>query len=191
MVLSCKATTDRVSSTYNLAFFLGPGLPRGLGRPFASSATPELLLTPFFLTPSVGGGIDDGTGVPLATGVFDVDSVGLSPLELTAMGCEFEIVDDESLDGDSSLTRVASANSCNFLGDSFRVAIKLAFEDFRRAPGAVVGLAVVEAIMKLGMICDGGWKEEVGDRWFNCRVTIVIAEPFENLLKCEMHGGFS
>lgn len=83
--------------THNLAFFLGPGLPRGLGKPFGSrAAAPEVLLTPFFLTPSVGGGIDDGAGVPLATGVFDVDSVGASPLELMTAGWVFEVADDES-----------------------------------------------------------------------------------------------
>jgi len=135
--------------------------------------------------------MDDGTGVPLAMGVFEVDSVGLSPLELTAMGCAFEIVDDESLDGDSSLTRGAGANFCNSLGDTFSVMIMLAFEDFRRAPGAVVGLAVVEAIVELGMICDGGWEGRSWRQVVQCRVTVVIAGPFENLLKCEMHGGFS
>jgi hypothetical protein len=62
------------TSTYNLAFFLGPGLPRGLGRPSGVNATPELLLGPFFLGPSAGGGIDDvGTGVPLAVGVLDAE----------------------------------------------------------------------------------------------------------------------
>ena len=62
------------TSTYNLAFFLGPGFPRGFGRPSGVNATPELLLTPFFLGPSVGGGIDDvGAGVPLAAGVLDAE----------------------------------------------------------------------------------------------------------------------
>lgn len=100
-------------------------------------------------------------------GVFDMDSVGLSPLELTAIGCVFEMVDDESLDGDSSLTREAGANFCNSWGDSFKVMIVVAFEDFRRAPGAALGLAVVEAIVEWGWFVMVDGKEEVGDRWFS------------------------
>lgn len=104
-------TLKRKSSTYNLAFFLGPGLPLGFGRPSGVNATPELLFTPFFLGPSVGGGIDDvGTGVPLATGVFDVDSGRLSPFELVAIGRVFEVVDEDSFEGDSSLTTGFSSN---------------------------------------------------------------------------------
>jgi hypothetical protein len=80
-------------------------LPLGFGRPSGVNAGPALLFTPFFLGPSVGGGIDDvGTGVPPATGVFDVDSGGLSLFELAAIGRVFEVVDEESFDGDSSLT---------------------------------------------------------------------------------------
>lgn len=98
-------------STYNLAFFLGPGLPRGFGRPSGVNVTPTLLFVPFFLGPSAGGGIDDvGTGVPLATGVFDVDGGGISPFELAATGRVFEVADDESFEGDSSLTTGLSAN---------------------------------------------------------------------------------
>jgi hypothetical protein len=97
--------------TYNLGLFLGPGLPRGFGRPSGVNAGPALLFTPFFLGPSVGGGIDNvGTGVPLATGVFDADSGGLSPFELAATGRVFEVVDEESFEGDSSLMTGFSAN---------------------------------------------------------------------------------
>jgi len=79
---------SRGGCTYNLAFFLGPGLPRGLGSPSGPNTGPALLFIPFFLTPSVGGGIDDGkgTGVPAAAGVLVFDSEGLSPLELGATG---------------------------------------------------------------------------------------------------------
>lgn len=99
--------------------------------------------------------------MPLATGVSDVDSVGLSPFELTAIGCVFEMVDDESLDGDSSLTGAGGANFCRLVGDSFRVMIILPFEDFRRAPGAEAGFAEVEAIVELGGEggCEG-WKRK-------------------------------
>lgn len=106
-------TSKSMCSTYNLAFFLGPGLPLGFGRPSGVSATPELLFTPFFLGPSVGGGIDEvGTGVPLATGVLDVESGGLSPFELVATGRVFEVVDadEDSFEGDSSLTTGFSSN---------------------------------------------------------------------------------
>lgn len=40
------------------------------------------------------------------------------------------------------------------------------------------------------MVCDGGWEGRGWRQVVQCRVTVVIAEPFENLLKCEMHGGF-
>ena len=129
--------------TYNRGFFLGPGLPLGLGRPSGPNCGPAALLMPFFLTPSVGGGIDEvGTGVPAAAGVLVFDSDGLSPLELGATGSGTEIVDDESFDGDSSLTGAAGANVCRAFGDSFKVTTRLfgAVEDFRRAADAVVGL---------------------------------------------------
>lgn len=74
---------------YNLAFFFGPGLPRGFGNPSGPSAGPAALLTPFFLTISVGGGIDEGPGVEAATGVLVVESGTLSPVGLVvvATGC--------------------------------------------------------------------------------------------------------
>jgi len=112
-------------------------------------------LTPFFFTPSVGGSINDGTGVPFGIGVLDVDSVGFSSFELgTTIGTGLEIVDDDSFDGDSSLTTclssaftgAAGSNLCSTLGDTFRVTIMLPFDDFRRALEAV-GVLVDEAIM--------------------------------------------
>lgn len=68
--------------TYNLAFFLGPGLPLTLGVVSDPKAVVAFLLTPpFFLIASVGGGIDDGAGVavPFGAGVFGFDSAGTSP----------------------------------------------------------------------------------------------------------------
>jgi hypothetical protein len=98
-------------STYNLGRFLGPGLPRGFGRPSAVKAGPALLFAPFFLGPSVGGGIRDGRGVPFATGVFDVDFGGSSPFELPATGMAFEVVDGgSSFKGDSSFTTGLGSN---------------------------------------------------------------------------------
>jgi hypothetical protein len=107
-------------------------LPLGLGSPSGPKAGPALLFTPF-LTPSVGGGIDEGTGVPVAVaaGVLAFDSDGLSPFELDATGGGFEIVDDDSLEGDSSLTSVAGSNFRRALGGSLNVNIKLPFDDFR------------------------------------------------------------
>lgn len=136
-------------------------MPLGLGRPSGPNAGPAALLTPFFLTPSVGGGIDDvGIGVPAAAGVLAFGSDGLSPLELVARGSGIEFVDDDSFEGDSPLTGAAGANFCRALGDSFKVTIKLPLvrvEDFRRATDAVEGL-LDEAIAGL----DGGdvfrWK---------------------------------
>ena len=145
-----EVETSRSGCTYNLAFFLGPGLPRGLGSPSGPNTGPALLFTPFFLTPSVGGGIDEGkgTGVPAAAGVLAFDSEGLSPFELGATGCGFEMVDDDSFEGDSSLTGAAGSNLCRALGDTFNVTIMLPFEDFRRATVAIAGL-LDEAIVEL------------------------------------------
>jgi len=136
--------------TYNLAFFLGPGLPLTFGAPSGPRATPELLFTPFFFGPSVGGGIDDGAGVLPAAGVFEVDSDGLSPFELSATGRVFDVVDEESFNGDSSLMATSEGNFANALGESFKVTINEAFDDLRRAVGVVVGL-FVDAIVRIVM----------------------------------------
>lgn len=119
--------------TYNLGLFLGPGLPRtlGIGSPSGPNATAELLFTPLFLMISLGGGIDEGPGVPLATGVLVVDAGGASPGALAAAagvagGRGFETVDGESLaeslEGDSSLITVLE-NFFNFSGDIFSLII--------------------------------------------------------------------
>lgn len=126
-------------------------MPLGLGSPSGPNTGPALLFTPFFLTPSVGGGIDSGTGVPAAAGVLAFDSDGLSPFELGATGSGFEIVDDDSFEGDSSSTDAAGSSLFNVLGDTFNLMIKLPFvrlEDFRRTPEIVAGL-LDEAIVEL------------------------------------------
>lgn len=42
------------------------------------------------------------------------------------------------------------------------------FEDFRRAAAGVGGLTVVDAIVEMVMICDGGWEGgSFADRLFN------------------------
>lgn len=150
----------------SLAFFLGPGLPLGFGCPSGINAGPALLFTPFFLGPSVGGGIDDvGTGVPLATGVFDVDSGGLSLFELVATGRVFEMVDEESFEGDSSLTAGFSSNLGRCLDDTFNLTIKVGLlDDFLRAAeaGVLVMEAIVDDVMKMGRkLCVG---ERIGLR---------------------------
>jgi len=109
-----------------------------MGSPSGPNATAELLFTPFFLMISGGGGIDDGMGVPLAAGVFEADSGGLSLFEAAAVTGGFEMVDEESFDGDSSLTG-ASENFDNFLGDSLRMMI-FDGDDFRRAVELVESL---------------------------------------------------
>ena len=139
-------------------------MPRGLGSPSGPKAGPALLLTPFFLTPSDGGGgIDEGTGVPVAAGVLAFDSEGLSPFELDGTGGGFEIVDDDSLDGLSSLTSAAGSSLCRALGGSLKVKIKLPFEDFRRteAIAALLDEAIAELLVELS--CGDGdcWKKKV------------------------------
>lgn len=125
-------------------------MPRGLGSPSGPNATPELRFTPFFLGPSSGGGISEGTGVPLGTGVLAADSTGFSADVLgAAMGIVLESVDVESFDGESSLTSltscltgVAGSRLCKNLGDSLKVRIFCSppLDDFRRAVEAVDGL---------------------------------------------------
>ena len=68
-------------------------------------------MTPFFFTPSVGGGIevDAAEGVSTAFGVFECDSDGVSTFDVAATG-GFRRT-DVSFAGDSSL-----ASSLTFLG---------------------------------------------------------------------------
>jgi hypothetical protein len=83
----------------------------------------------------------------------------MSPFELGATGCGFDMVDDDSFEGDSSFTSAAGSNLCRALGDNLNVMIMLPFEDFRRPTEAVAGLldeAIVELVVE--MCFDGGWK---------------------------------
>jgi hypothetical protein len=96
--------------------------------------------------------MDDGTGVPLAAGVLEVDSDLLSPFELAAIGRVFEVADEESFEGDSSLTG-AAANFPNASGDSFSLTIMELFDDFRRAIAGVAGAGLfAEAIVRIAMM---------------------------------------
>ena len=169
--------TSQRGCTYNLAFFFGPGLPLGLGSPSGPNAGPALLFTPFFLTPSVGGGIDEGTGVPVpvpvAAGVLAFESEAWSPLELDATGGRFEIVDEDSFDGDSSLTSVTGSNFCRALGGRWIVWIKLGFDDFRRPAEAIAGL-VDEDISEL-MVARCFEMREVGGRTASGSICPVAA----------------
>ena len=106
-----------VSLTYNLGFFLGPGLPRILGSmPFAPAA---LRFTPFFLEPSAGGPMEAGAGV------LGFDSEALSPFD-TAAGASVEGraagAAGDSLEslaaGDSSLTEAESMIFRRLSGDT-------------------------------------------------------------------------
>lgn len=74
--------------------------------------------------------------MPLATGVFELDSGGFSPFELGATGRVFEVVDEDSFEGDSSLTTGFSENLSRTLGDNFNLTIKDVLDDFRRAAEA-------------------------------------------------------
>jgi hypothetical protein len=144
-------------NTHSLAFFLGPGFPLTLGTPSGSKATAELLLPPFFLTTSVGGGIDEGAGVPVAAGVLDADPTKFSPFKVAGTGKG--VMEEASLIGDSSLMSDAGPDFASSLDDSFNTMINDAFDDFRRAVEAVDG-CFVEAIVELRWACEEC--EEVG-----------------------------
>jgi hypothetical protein len=157
----------------NLAFFFGPGFPLTLRTASGPKAMPELLFTPFFLTPSVGGGIELGTGVPFGAGVFEFDSDGLSPAELAVAGNVFDVVDNESFSGDSSLTGVTdgAARVCRFVVDNFKITTRLPFDDFLRPPEAERGL-VVDTIVKVAMKLKSVRK-----------IKMVVGWRFEHLLR--------
>jgi hypothetical protein len=119
----------------------------GIGSPSGPSATVELLLIPLFLTTSVGGGIDDGAGVPLAAGVFEADSGGLSLAELATTGGGFDMVDEESLEGDSSLG--GGTPNCRSLSEDSLMVMTFDSGDLRRA------VDVLESLLG-GAIVEGG-----------------------------------
>lgn len=137
-------------------------MPLGFGCPSGINAGPALLFTPFFLGPSVGGGgIDDaGTGVPLATGVFDVDSDGLLPFELVATGRVLEVVDEESFEGDSSLTMGFSEDLSKYFGGTLNLTIRVGLlDDFLRAAeagGLVMEAIVDDAMKRVRELCGDG-----------------------------------
>lgn len=138
-------------NTYNLAFFLGPGLPLTLGGALGSRAAVEVLLTPLFLMTSVGGGIDEALGVPTGAGVLEFDSDGLSPFELVAPCDGSAAVAAVSFGGVSSLISVGTGpKGRKASGDSFMVTSRLGFDDFRRAVG-VIAVLVDAAIVRLWM----------------------------------------
>lgn len=120
--------------------------------PSGPRATPELLFTPLFFTPSVGGGIDNGTGVPPAAGVLALESRDISTTaELVGVAITAAVgVGSDSFDGDSSLTATGrEENLCSPLGETFNVTSSdffLVDDDFRRALRADAAFGV-ESIM--------------------------------------------
>lgn len=105
--------------------------------------------------------------MPVAAGVLAFDSDGLSPFELGATGGGFEIVDDDSFEGDSSLTSVTGSNLCRALGGSLNVNIKMPFEDFRRVAEAIAGLldeAILELMVEMWFEMGVGGRKEEGLR---------------------------
>lgn len=97
---------------------------------------------------SVGGGIEDGTGVLLTAGVPVVDSGLVSSLLLTRIAAwTLELGDDESFEDGSSLTGTL-VNLPSTSGLRLRVTILLLIDFRRGAEVADAGLfAFVEAIL--------------------------------------------
>lgn len=145
--------------TYNLGFFLGPGLPLIFGS--AAPAPGALLFTPFFLDPSVGGPMGSCEGVPLAAGVPGFDSEAslsaLSVLDTAATVSVGKVVDvaGDSLAGDSSLTDDGSTIFLSLMGDTFNVARMEGLPpDFLRSL-SFAGAAVV--FVEVGMLVVWSW----------------------------------
>lgn len=103
----------------------------------------------------MGGGIDEGAGVPFVAGVVETGRARVSPLKLVGAGSTLGITADDSFDGESSLIWTGTTSNLWRSADgSLRVMIILPFEDFRRAPEvevvlfdeAIVRLMVVEVV---------------------------------------------
>ena len=120
--------------TYNLGFFLGPGLPRGLGVPASSFICPRLLLLPASEAPLRFFGPSplefSAASTPLGAGV-DADSETLSLISGTfrvltswATGAGEEVADVEDCSSDLIRRSVKRRSS---LGASFRTTILLLF----------------------------------------------------------------
>ena len=160
-------------STYSLAFFLGPGLPRGLGSPLGVAVPGAPRFTPLFLGPSAGGPIEAPCGAGVSgAGVLGVESEAFS-LEFGAAGRVFEVAGDSllSLTGDSSLTDSGSTMRRSFSGDSFKITMWLSLSladvagvdeaavdeagvagvDFRRSLSLDAGVAVALLLLDAAM----------------------------------------
>lgn len=127
----------------------------GIGSPSGPNATAADLFTPFFFTPSVGGGIDDGAGVvSVGTGVLAESDLS-SSLELGATGRVLDVDEaGEFFDGDSSFSFSFSsltsssvtgggegAKRSSALGERVKVTTRLLpLDDFRRAAEIFEGL---------------------------------------------------
>lgn len=84
--------------------------------------------------------------MPLAAGVLEADSAGLSPFELAATGRVFDVADDESFEGESSLMG-ATVNFLRASDDSCNLMIKEFFVDFRRAGVGVADVGLFAEAM--------------------------------------------
>lgn len=106
--------------THSLGFFLGPGLPRGLGVPVPSGNGVDLL-TPFvvavfFLDAPPGDGTSCiGAGVDVASELFSCDAAGLSLGMSSMVGAGEDAVDGESFLGRNLFSTVGGRASTTTL----------------------------------------------------------------------------
>jgi hypothetical protein len=130
----------RSKKTYRRGFFLGPGLPRGLGVPSPGvSVAGADRFVPFFLEPSTRGSVTEGAGVPVtsAAGVAALESDAISPLEMTGAAGVADLAGDSgalgSSMGVSSLMDSGSTSSRSREGVMLSVTTRLGLPpDFRR-----------------------------------------------------------
>jgi hypothetical protein len=82
--------------------------------------TPFLL---FFLTPSVGGGIDIEPSATLGAGVLEFDSKTFSPGDDVAAASVFDVVDEDDFVSGSFLMGTVDGNLERLLGDRWSVMV--------------------------------------------------------------------
>jgi hypothetical protein len=119
-------------------------LPLGFNSPSIVADVRLMPFLPFFLTPSVGGGIDIEPSATLGAGVLEFDSKIFSLGDDVAATSVFDVVDEEDFDSGSFLMGTVDGNFERLLGDRWSVMVWLlgVFFGFAVLPEAGEALVV-------------------------------------------------